>query len=131
MTRKIVTLAVGLVILSLGILLSLGGIGRAADFIGCIGEYRAAADGWTGRCAGVLRTLHLLPKPAYWRDCDFARAKPIFSDIDAAHDFCASKHMVVVGVVQRLYNGGGGACGYIIDHVKCVPSASSPFTLHK
>lgn len=116
MTGKILTLVSVFVIL-----LSLGGISRA-DFIGCIGEYREAPGGWAGGCAGVLKALHLLPKPDYWRDCNFARANPIFSDDNAARDFCASKHMFVGGQqVQRLYNGGGDACGYIIDRVKCVP----------
>jgi hypothetical protein len=114
MTRKISTL-VSIVV----ILLSLGGIARAGDFIGCIGQYRGPG-GWAGGCAGNLKALHMLPKPAYWRDCNFARAKPIFLDIDAARDFCASKHLRVEGQVQRLYNGGGDACGYIVDRVTCV-----------
>ncbi|WP_213736034.1 hypothetical protein [Bradyrhizobium sp. dw_411] len=111
MTRKIPTLVVAFVIL-----LSLSGISRAADFIGCIGEYRGPSG-----CAGALKALRMLPKPDYWRDCNFAKANPIFSDDNAAHDFCASKHMRVEGEVQRFYNGGGDACGYIIDRVKCVP----------
>lgn len=114
MTRNISTLLSMVVIL-----LSLGGIGRAADFIGCIGEY-PGPGGWAGGCTGNLKALHLLPKSAYWRDCNFARAKPIFSDVDAARDFCAGKHMRVEGQVQRLYNGGGDACGYIVDRVTCV-----------
>ncbi len=114
MTRKIPTLIAAFVIL-----LSLGGASRAADFIGCIGEYHGPG-GWAGGCAGALKALRMLPKPDYWRDCNFAQANPIFSDDNAARDFCASKHMRVEGEVKRFYNGGGDACGYIIDRVTCV-----------
>jgi hypothetical protein len=72
MTGKIAALAAGLVVL-----MSLGGMSRADDFIGCIGEYRGP-HGWAGGCSGNLQALHLLPKPAYWRDCNFAQTKPIF-----------------------------------------------------
>ncbi len=116
MTHKTGTLVSAFVIL-----LSLGGASRA-DFIGCIGEHPGPSGGWAGGCAGALKALRMLPKPDYYRDCSFARADPFFSDDSAARDFCASKHMRVEGQVQRFYNGGGDACGYIIDRVKCIPN---------
>lgn len=90
------------------------------SYIGCIGEIEGGPlpkGKWNGCFRNGLRP----PQLSFWKDCNFARAHPVFTDEYAAANFCQTKGLWAVFPVPRMAGWSADYCGYIIDRVTCVP----------